>query len=122
MSTAHFVLSAFYQQCKAKSLQSTKIKTENQLASSNSSSTTFSLTDQLLSGAPLQLKGLVDGMTRFFTPTGDRKRSVTMYAPPTRKRRDTDKSGATRSAAEDSDGAGLFSDGGKSDGTGKGIY
>ena len=108
----------FVQQSKVKSVQTARIQAENLRSSSNSSSA-FTLTDQILSTAPLQLKGLVDGMTRFFTPTGDRKRNIPLYAPPARKRKDTDKSGATRSAAEESDGAGMFSDGAKSDGTGK---
>ena len=86
----------------------------------STSSSSFSLTDHInnLPGAN-QLKGLVDGMTRFFPPTGDRKRSTVPYVTPARKRKDTDKSAATRSGAEDSDGTALFSDDGKSDADGK---
>ncbi|XP_067932169.1 histone acetyltransferase KAT6B-like isoform X1 [Watersipora subatra] len=82
----------------------------------STSSSSFSLTEHInsLPGGN-QLKGLVDGMTRFFTPAGQRKRSMPLYVPMARKRKDTDKSGASRSAAEDSDGVGLLSDEGKSD-------
>lgn len=66
-----------------------------------------------------QLKGLVDGMTRFFTPTGDRKRSVPIYAAPSRKRKDTDKAVSARSGAEETDFGGLLSDDPKSDADGK---
>lgn len=58
----------------------------------------------------------MDGMTRFFTPIGDRKRSAAVYATPIRRRKDTDKS-MSNTAAEESDAMGLTSDGGaKSDG------
>lgn len=54
-------------------------------------------------------------MSRFFTPTGDRKKYIPMYAPPPRKRKDSGKVGTLRSGAEESDGGGLLSDDYKSD-------
>lgn len=95
------------------------VSTPNPSCSTSSSS--FSLTEHINS-LPVahQLKGLVDGMTRFFTPAGERKRAnLPVYAPVSRKRKDTDKSGATRSAAEESDGAALLSDENYVDGDGR---
>lgn len=76
---------------------------------SNSNSTELTPLSERIANVS-QLKGLVDGMTRFFTPTGERKKYVPLYAPPPRKRKDTNKSlcDGVKSGME-SDGAGLLS-------------
>lgn len=107
---AKLVLFKNLQRSKVKALHISKNSANDRTADSNSNSTSTELTplSETIAGVS-QLKGLVDGMTRFFTPTGERKKYVPMYAPPPRKRKDTGKSSSGFRSGAESDGAGLLS-------------